>query len=183
MVSPVPQQGPNPPIEGVRATYRASISALAAVTGCTDLLTITGSATKTIHLLRVEFSGTVATAALYLDVLGIKRSTADTGGTSTAPTIVSFDSADPAATATVLAYTANPTLGTPVGTIRADKVLLPLTGTPALPDRLVWEFGNRPDKAVVLRGIAQVFAINLNAVALANATLIDCALEWVEDLA
>lgn len=181
MVSPVPQQGPNPFLDGSRASYRAAITGLAAVTGCTDLFTIAGSATKTVRITRVEFSGTEATAAQYLDVLGIVRSTVDTAGTKTNPTAVPLDSNDPAATATVAAYTANPTLGTTVATVRADKVLLALTGTPTQPDRLVWDFGNRPSKDLVLRGAAQQFAINLNGVAIANATLIDIAIEWTED--
>src|SRR5437879_5608942 len=75
-------------VDGYKATYRAAITGLAAVTGCTDLFTLTGSATKTIRITRVEFSGTVATAALYLDVQALIRSTANLTGTSTAPTIV-----------------------------------------------------------------------------------------------
>jgi|SRR5580765_2252798 len=169
--------------DGQRATYRASTTGLAAVTGCTDLFTLTGSASKTIRITRVEFGGTVATAAMYLDVLAVIRSGANLTGTSTTPTVVPLDSNDPAGTAVVRAYTANPgTLGTLVGAVRSDKVLLPLTGTPVLPDRLVWNFGNRPAKTCVLRGATQVFAINLNGIAIANATLIDVAIEWTEDV-
>src|SRR5579885_1247630 len=169
-------------VDGQKATYRAAITALAAVTGCTDLFTLTGSASKVIRLSRVEFSGTIATAAMYLDVLGILRSTADSAGTKTNPSAIPLDTNDPAATAIVAAYTANPTLGNAIGTIRADKYLLALTGTPAQPDRLVWEFGNRPgERAVVLRGANSVFALNLNGVAISNATLIDIAIEWTEE--
>jgi hypothetical protein len=182
MVSPVPAQGPNPPIDGVRPTYRAIITGLAAVTGCTDLVTITSNnASQIVRVLRVEFSGTIATTALELDVLGIIRSSADLTGTSTSPTPIQFDANDPAATAVVKAYTANPgTLGTAVGTIRSDKAELVIA--PAVPDRLVWDFGTRPGKAVTLRGIGQVFAVNLNAIAIGTATLIDCAIEWTESL-
>lgn len=170
-------------IDGHKATYRAAYSGLAAVTACTDLLTIAGSSTKTIRVTRVELSGTIATAAMYLDVLGIVRSAADTGGTKvTAAALVPFDANDAAASASVAAYSANPTVGTAVGTIRADKTLLQLTGTPAQPDRLVWDFGNRPGaKAVVLRGATQQFAVNLNGVTISNATLIDAAIEWTEE--
>jgi hypothetical protein len=46
----------------------------------------------------------------------------------------------------------------------------------------VWEFGNRPGaRAVVLRGANSVFALNLNGVAISNATLIDIAIEWTEE--
>jgi hypothetical protein len=170
------------PIDGQKATYRATITALAAVTGCTDLLTLTGSSTKTVRVTRVEFSGTIATGAMYLDVLGILRSTADTSGTKTNPSAIPLDSSDAAATAVITAYTANPTLGTSIGTIRADKALLQLTGTPAQPDRLIWTFGERPGaRAVVLRGVAQQFCINLNAVTISNATLINIALEFTEE--
>lgn len=170
-------------IDGQKATYRAIYQGLAAVTACTDLLTLTGAAGKTIRITRVEFSGSIATAAMYLDVLGILRSAVDTGGTKvTAATIVPLDSNDAAAAAVIAAYSANPTLGTAIGTIKADKLLLQLTGTPAQPDRLAWEFGSRPGaKAVVLRGAAQQFAINLNGVTISNTTSIDVAVEWTED--
>lgn len=167
--------------DGLKATYRASIAALVAVTGCTDLFTLTGSSTKTIRITRVEFSGTVATAALYLDVICLLRSTANSSGTSTSPTVVPLDSNSAAGSAVARAYTANPTTGTLVGAITTDKILLPLAGTPTLTQRLVIEFGNRPAQAVVLRGTTQVFAINLNAVTLANATSIDIAIEWTEE--
>lgn len=180
MVSPVPQQGPNPFLEGQRKTYRATISGLAAVTGCTDLFTLTAGA-NICRLERVEISGTIATTALNLDVIGLKRSTANSGGASTTPTITPLDPNDPAATAVVNAYTANPaSLGTLVGNVRSDKILLPVA--PALPDRLIWIFGDHPAKTVMLRAANQVFAVNLNGQAIATATLLDIAIEWTEDL-
>lgn len=180
MVSPVPQQGPNPFLEGSRATYRATISGLVVVTGATDIFTLTAGA-KIVRLERVEISGVIATPALNLDVLGIIRSTADLTGTSTTPAIAPLDSGDVAATAVVKAYTANPgTLGTAVGTVRSDKILLPVA--PAQPDRLIWVFGDHPAKTVMLRAANYVFAVNLNGIAIATATSLDLAIEWTEDL-
>src|SRR5260221_11311543 len=73
-----------------KATYVAS-GTVVPVTGATDLVTIIGSATKLVKLLRVIFSGTITTAAINGSVSIVKRSTADTAGTSTAPTIIPLD--------------------------------------------------------------------------------------------
>ena len=169
---------------GQKATYRAAIAGLVAVTGCTDLFTLTGSDTKVVKITHVELNGTEATAPQFIDVLGIVRSTANLTGTDTQPAAVPLDSADAAATAVVRAYTANPgTLGTTVGTIEAESVYLPLADTPTIPPyRLSWDFGSRPGaKAVVLHGAAEVFALNLAAVAIPNATSISVSIEWTEE--
>lgn len=114
---------------------------------------------------------------------GFVRSTANTGGTSTTPAIVPYDSGDPAAGAVVRAYTANPaSLGTLVGTARVAKMLLAVLGGTTVQDRLIWDFGNRPTKALVLRGATQVFAIGLNALpTFATASSFNVSVEWTED--
>jgi len=49
-----------------------------------------------------------------------------------------------------------------------------------LPDRLVWDFGNRPAKAIILRGVADTLAINLNSVSLAAGASMNIAVELSE---
>ena len=108
-------------LEGGKATYCATITGLVPPAAATDIFTIIGSATKTIRISRIQFSGR-ATAAAACDVSIVKRSTADTGGTpGTVPTIVPLDSTDAAATAVCATYTAVPTLGTAVGAIRSQE--------------------------------------------------------------
>lgn len=169
-------------LDGFKASYAAAIGGLVGVTGCTDLFTLTNPSTKTIRITRCDISGGVATAAQQIEVFGLVRSAVNSGGTSTAPTIVPYDSSDAPASGVVRAYTANPAaLGTLVGNVRVAKMLLVLsTGATSFQDRLIWDFGDRPTKALVLRQ-NQVFAINLNGVTFANATSFNVYIEWTED--
>src|SRR5260221_11992941 len=149
-----------------KATYVASGNVVP-VTGATDLVTIIGSATKLVKLMRVIFSGTIVTAAINGSVSLVKRSTADTAGTSTAPTIIPLDSNNAAATAVLAAYTANPTLGNTVGTIWQAKYLYQIAAS-GNPTVLMIDF-SQLGQAGTLRGVAQQLGLNLNAVALASA--------------
>lgn len=170
----------NAPIDGGKVTYRASITALASAASCTDLLTITGSASKTIRITRLEVSGQQTTAAAA-QVVVLKRSTANSAGTSTAPTAVPHDSNSPAASATIAAYTANPTTGTLVGNLYVGYVFLAATATATVgSDKLVLDYGNRPAQAIVLRGTTQVLAVNLNGVTVTGGAF-DINLEWTEE--
>jgi hypothetical protein len=177
----------NAPLDGAKATYSASITGLVpAATSPTAIFTITGSATTTVRVTQIRITATQTSAAEFSDVLLVKRSAADTSGTSTAPTRVPLDSNDAAATATVLAYTANPTLGAAVGTIRTTRLMINVpnpssaqASEPQVP--IIWEFGNRPSQAVVLRGTAQVLAVNLNAVSLVSAANFAIYVEWTEE--
>jgi hypothetical protein len=167
--------------DGQKFTYSAASESLVVASTPTDVFTITGSATKTIRITQVEVSSTQTTAAttnLYL----IKRSTANTGGTSTAPGSVPHDSNSPAASATVAQYTANPTgLGTTVGTIRSAKWTPATPGTAGGSNTQLWQFGNRPGaQAIVLRGTGQVLALNLGSTTQAGNTY-DISFEWTED--
>lgn len=160
--------------DGLRATYSASTVAAAGVVG--DTIVLTGSATKTIRILRVDVSGT-ATAATDVDLQVFKRTTADTGGTTgTAPTIVKHDTNDPAATATIALYTAAPTAGTGAA-VRAGKLLTSTATTQAPPQ--AWDFGTRPSHGIVLRGTAEQGAINLSAAPAGGSFDID--VEWTEE--
>lgn len=168
-------------LDGSRATYSAtSAIGFASATTATDIFTITGSASKTIRILRVAFSAQETTAGVA-NVLLIKRSAANTGGTSAAATAVPHDSNDVTASATVLSYTANPSaLGAAVGTVRAARVFIPTTGTDVADFINEWDFGTNSEKAIVLRGTAQVLAINLNATTVTGGTW-TCYVEWTEE--
>lgn len=175
------------PIDGQKASYSAAKLGLTPAASATDIFTITGSSTKTVRITRIEITGTTSAAtAAALDIVLLKRSTANTAGTSTAPTIVAHDSNDAAATATVAAYTANPTTGTLVGNFRNSKFFQALatytaTDFPAN-DKLTWDFGGRAgEKALVLRGTGEVLAINLNATSASASASFDIAVEFTEE--
>lgn len=127
-----------------------------------DLAWIRGSATKTIKVYKVVCSGSGSTAQ-QATLSIIKRSTANTGGTAVTVTAAPFDSLHAAATAVVQRYTADPTEGTAVGTIAAQRKLFPLAGSGSVARESV-EFDLSGDIApVVLRGVNESLALNLSA--------------------
>ena len=74
------------------------------------------------------------------------------------------DSLSPASTATIKAYTANPTIGTVIGAVVQDKILLnqsPIATTQVMPQR-VYTFGDTNTQNIVLRGATEQLTINLN---------------------
>lgn len=162
-------------------TYSASVTALATATSATDFVTLTGSASATVRLTHAECAGTAATEGVAT-VQAVVRSTANTSGTSAAMVAQQHDSLDPAATATALSYTANPTLGTSTAILRSGKMLLPLATTSVTtPTGISWDFGREDSEAVTLRGIAQVFALNGNGATLAATASVNCSLTWTEE--
>lgn len=180
------------PIDGQRQTYSAAKLGLVTASAATDIFTLTGSATRTVRVTRIAITATTTSATpAALDVSLVKRSAANTGGTSTgSPTPVPHDTnnVDPALGlgATVLSYTVNPSpLGAIVGTaLRSQKLMQTLNTYTATdfpsPDGIVWTFGERPSQDIVLRGINEVLAINLNAGTATTTSSFDIDIEWTE---
>src|SRR6266550_8344389 len=100
--TPVTPLGAITTVDGAKSTYSAAKVGLVPGSSATDFFTLTGSATKTVRITRITITATTTSATpVALDILLLKRSTANTGGTSTgSPTAVPHDSANPAATAT-----------------------------------------------------------------------------------
>lgn len=142
-------------------TYVAATATFTPPASATDIVTITGSATKTIRILRIEFSARQTTAGQVLVYL-VKRSTANTGGTAVAATIVPVDRQNAAATATVNAYTANPTTGNLVGNVAVCDVLIPAPATAVDRNRAVLFDANLAGQPIVLKGATDCLSINLN---------------------
>lgn len=163
-----------------KTSYTAVVSALTPPATPTDMVIINGSATRTIRVIRWELSTTQTTAGINTFFL-IKRSTANSGGTSAAATLVPMDSNNTAATATVLSYTANPTPGTSVGNIRATKLLTP-QATTTNSGVFVWDFDTLNSQPVVLRGTAQGLALNFAGAALPAGLSVNCMINWTEEL-
>lgn len=156
-------------------TYSASAN-IAAAAAATDIAILPGSASTTVFVTKVIISGIQTTGGLS-DVLLIKRSTANAGGTSAAMTAISHDSADAAATAAPLSYTANPTPGTAVGTFR--RGYQPIGAVTSIVNPVVvYDFGDK-GRPITLRGVAQGLAVNLNGATLTGGTF-DVVFEWFE---
>ena len=160
--------------ERMAKTYSATAN-IAAVASAQDIFTITGNASTGVYITRIVVSGTQTTAGA-VDIVILKRSAANTGGSSTAPTAVPHDSGDAAASATLLAYTANPTPGALVGNVRRQYV--PIGTTTSLVNPVIFNFGEN-GKQLLLSGVAQVLAVNLNGVTVAGGTF-DIQIEWFE---
>lgn len=178
-----------PGIQSVRganlATYAASSAVFTPAAG--DIFTVTGSATKIVKIVRVTLSGTATVAATINTISLLKRNTANTAGTFSAATKVPFDSLDAAATATVLSYTVAPTIGNLVGAFWAPRFTVPApatifnaggSGAAVIFDLDLSEVLG--GKLPTLRGISEVFAVNLSALP-AGAANFQASVFWTEE--
>lgn len=145
---------------GSVSTYMASTSYAAPVATPTDILGIVGSASKTVKILKITVSGTQTTAGVNQFFL-IKRSTADTGSTPVAATLIPCDSANSAATAVVQRYTStNPSTGSAVGTVLTSSAITPAPGATGVSGNSVLFDAKETGQPIVLNGIAQELDIN-----------------------
>lgn len=161
---------------GQNRTYSAAVTALAPASSATDLITLSGVAGKSIQLRKVTCSG-ISTAAAAAVLKVVKRSTLDTAGTSTSPTAVPLNSAQPAAQAVIKQYTANPTVGTAVGDVASGELVTgpaaSATGNPPL----VFDFTNQQ---VFLNSATELVAVNGNGASLSAGAALNCTVEWQE---
>lgn len=162
-------------------TYRAASASFLPAASATDVFTITGSATKLVRVLRLSVSVSASSLAA-LSVLIIKRSTANTSGTSAGVTAVPVDSLNIAATATVLQYTANPTLGNTVGNVDSGRFMAGAASASSTCSTMpyIFDFTPRGGQALALRGIAEVLAVNFSSTSLSTGSL-NCSVEWTEE--
>lgn len=164
--------------EPERATFGAGIIGLSLGATPTDIVTIAGAAGKVIRVKSLIFNGNSATLAAYPIAL-IRRSTANTGGTSSVVVGRAHDTLDGASAATLTTYTANATaLGTAVGTLHTGRVI---AATASNLDRLILQYSWQNDKSIVLRGASDILAINMQGVTLSAATTMDVDLMWTEE--
>jgi hypothetical protein len=167
---------------GFRPTYRYTAVDLTPVATATDVLVLKGSATKIIRVTRAGILGSATAASIY-DLYLTKRTAANTGGTSTAVTPTPSDTTDPAATAVLSLYTANPSaLGAGI-TLEATKVYLPNNAVPAASGtERQFTFGTRGDKAPILRGVNESVAFNFAGAAVPAGASLYLIIEWTEDV-
>jgi hypothetical protein len=161
------------------ATYMATGLALTPAATPTDIITISGAANKLVRVLNLRAHIHTTSSTLVLGHF-VKRSSANSGGTSSTATAIPLDSGDAAAAAVVRTYTANPTLGDEVGRIGSQYVttltptavpgivqLLSVAGSTAMaPD------GVSIQKPVTLRSAAESLCLNWNGAALAAGFII-----------
>jgi len=165
--------------EGMKATYSAATAAYAPYANAADIVNISGSASKKVRVLRIAVSGR-ASAANQLDVTVTKRASANSGGSPTALIAVPHDSGDGAATAAVVAYSAAPTPGTPIGMIRAVQSNVSAAGSGGAATPVEFDFGWCNDKTLVLNGAAENLSVGLNGTVPAG-TVLNVFIEWTEE--
>jgi hypothetical protein len=158
-----------------RVTYRASSGSFTPAALATDIFTISGVASKTIMINKIIFSAT-QTAGSTFNVALIKRSTANTAGTATTMTAVPLDASDAAAGSTVQYYTANPTLGTTIGSVETVPIFCSTTATQ--PEKYEFDFGLK-GKSIILNSASQALSINLGGVTMTGGACF-VTIEWTE---
>jgi len=170
-----------------KPTFYASNTFTPAATP-TDLVTLYGSASKTVRVVSFRIT-TTNTAAGSQQFFLIKRSAVNTTGTFVAGNAVPADSTD-VATATVGHYTANPgALGTSAGNLNIMRVASPaaipasFAGVvtdagfdmlPAVPQAIL-------DKMITLNGNTQGVVLNFNSVALVAGQTHAYQVIWTEE--
>ena len=165
-----------------KPAYKTAITPVSPPATPSDIVILNGSATKTVRITRIYLSSTQTTQGVNNWYL-VKRSSANSGGTSTTITPIPLDSSLSAGTATFTRYTANATsLGTSVGNMDVVKLLSPATApgssSATYYEPHLWDFTNNP---VVLRGTAEGLAINFNGAALPAGLSVDATYTWTEE--
>ncbi len=164
-----------------RATYSASSGAVTPPATPSDICKISGSASKTVYVQRLELTSTQTTAGYNVFFLA-KRSTDNTGGTLTSLVRVPFDSNSGAAGASTVSYTGNPTTGAVVGNIKALHLFSPAPGSVAGTPGYMWDFDrDNSGQPIVLRGTGEVLAVNFAGAALPTGLSVTCNFTWSEE--
>lgn len=168
-------------------TYRTNYSYSAVSTAFTpgatpvDVFSITGSATSNVYVLKMGLSTTQTTEGVNAWFLA-KRSTANSGGTSAAPGIVSHNSNNPAVSASVLQYTANPTAGTLTGYVWGGWVNSPKVATAGTGgfQGIEIDFEDMFGQPICLLNTSEVLAWNFKGTSLPSGLSVLAYCSWYE---
>lgn len=167
------------------AVYRASATFTPVNTADRTLVSIKGSATKTVRIKKICLSGTTTASGSTIGI--ISRTTAlGSGGTAVNPTISKVDSGTVAAATAVVAHytTAAQSLGSspttlatfPINTVVAASAQL-TPSTQVFPE----PGGNYSGQAIVLRGTSDFCEIGNQAGNLNAGASLYYMIEWEED--
>ncbi len=175
-------------VDSSQQTYRFSANFTPTATAGVTIISVQGSATKTVRIKRITIGG--VSTALSASVFQLQRTSAlGAGGTTVNPTAAKDDSASAAATAVVAHYTstlkaAGTGVGGPIATqlIHTGTVTTPTVALAGVPQVMFPEGGAPIGQAIVLRGTADFLEIqNVTPTNLAAGTVINYTIEVVED--
>lgn len=177
-----------------KATYSSAFFGLVPVSAGTDVVCITGSASRTVKVQRITIWGTAATAVQTLPLNLVRRASADTGGTAATTTanpgvVTQISRRDPntssAATAVLTSYTANPTIVDAAPTY-IDSQLLTMPIVTSAVSALPADFNFARDienllAPPTLYGVAQQICVNINGATITNAAAWNGSIVWTEE--
>ncbi len=177
-----------------KVTYSSSFFGLVPAASATDVVCITGSATKVVRVASVKLGGTAGTL-VTLPVVALRRATADTAGTAATTTanpgvttqIAARDTGqatNASATAVLISYTANPTIND-AAPVYVDAANLTLGVTSAATTPLITYFDWSKDienniQPPTLRGVAQQLCINFETISVSSG-LVAGSITWTEE--
>lgn len=169
------------------ATYRAAASFTPTATAALTIISVTGSATKTVRIKRILVGGSATALSSTLFKL-IRVSAIGAGGTAVAPTVAKLDTGNAAATAVVNHYTtaANAADTTSEGPLSCFQLFQTTVTTPTVawaePQMVYPERGAGFGQSIVLRGTSQILAVTcFNGGNMAAGSIVNYSVEWVED--
>lgn len=170
--------------DGSKATYQYSVSAFTPQATPTAMVVIQGSATKTLRIKKIRVAG-VATAQGNMKIQLTRWSTAGTLGSAalTALTAVKHDLNDAAATGVVSTVgTANYTTEGTGSTLPmlCDRIFMGVVATGIITPN-EFNFATRNDKALILRGTADIITISGVGSAVPSGGVLDISIEIEED--
>ena len=158
--------------------YCGSTPVFTTAASATDIFNFKGSSTKTIYIRKIIWKQAVFSVAGSHNVYLLKRSTANSGGTSSAITAVPLDSNFASATASGVYYTANPTTGTSLGAISHIYIHANAGISPG--DTKILFDSTKGGAPIVLRGTSESVSVNYNGVTDAIGTSAVVDIEWSE---
>jgi hypothetical protein len=166
--------------EGRKQTYSLAVIDFAPISSATSpSFSITGSATKTIRIVRIGFSATAATGGI--STLNLRRFSALSGGTSASQSasVAKHDTNNAAQTAVVNTWSVAATTATSTGVIRSLRFELPTPAVTVQPVLTEWMFGDRNDQALVLRGTSDFVGLCFNGIG--TTPTAEIYIEWTEE--
>jgi hypothetical protein len=164
--------------ESAKPTYTASAFVAPAAVASSEVVNIRGVANK---IIRLKFLSVTAQATATGSVLALllRRTTANTGGTSATATIAPHSTTSAASSVLVTTYSANPTLGTVGPTLAIWHQQLTAPAGPQVPP-VTFRWTDKNDEAPTLRSASEYLSLNFNTAPGAGASI--CAMfTWTEE--
>ena len=163
-----------------KPSYRLVITNYAPPATPTDVLVIQGAAGVITRIREIQLSG-VATSATNILFNLVRRSTADTGGTSAVQTSAKRDPLDGAAATVINLYSVLPSgLGTAVANAEGGRLNLAPASNASI-DRFITQYSWMNEKGITLRGASDFLCLNLGGTAWPAGGFLDILISFTEE--